>query len=153
MAGLTNNIEEFLKKLLLETEDGILEIGRNDLANHFNCAPSQINYVLTTRFTPYEGYHIESRRGGSGYIRIMKLSFKEQPNIRELINDAVGPSITKNKCYQLINTLVMEDIITKREGQLIMHGLEDTALTNVDNNKRNEVRADILRSILLVLLR
>ena len=153
MAGLTGSIEKFLKELLMETEDGIVEIGRNDLANRFNCAPSQINYVLTTRFTPYEGYHIESRRGGSGYIKIMKVSLKEQPNITELIQEAVGDSITKNKCYQLINTLIEEDFLSAREGRLIMHGLEDTALSNVDTDKRNQVRADILRSILLVLLR
>lgn len=153
MAGLTNTIEEFLKKLLKETEDGVIEIGRNELAGYFKCAPSQINYVLTTRFTPYKGYHIESRRGGSGYIKIMKLSFKEQPNIKELINNAVGSSITKNKTYHLINTLIEEEFITTREGQLITHGLEDTALTNVNVDSRNQVRADILRSMLLVLLR
>ena len=73
MAGLSNYIERFIKEMLQEAEDGMIEIGRNDLADQFHCAPSQINYVLSTRFTPYKGYYIESRRGGSGYIKIMKL--------------------------------------------------------------------------------
>ena len=153
MAGLTSKIELFLKKMIQETEDGIVEIGRNDLANYFDCAPSQINYVLTTRFTPYEGYHIESRRGGSGYIKIIKLSLEEIPDIKRLFNESIGSSITKNKAYRFINTLIEEGLLTKREGHIIMHGLEDTALTKVDQTIRNEVRADMLRSILLIVLR
>src|SRR5699024_12667377 len=104
MAALSNNIEKFLLELLEETNDGVVEIGRNELANQFNCAPSQINYVLTTRFTPYKGYYIESKRGGSGYIKIMKLSFKEDEPIDMLINETirseerrVGKKCRKNK--------------------------------------------------------
>ena len=153
MAGLSNSIESFLKELLSQTEDGILEIGRNDLASQFNCAPSQINYVLTTRFTPYKGYYIESRRGGSGYIKITKLAFSEVGYIDELINDVIGTSITKDKANSIVNSLYEEEVLTKREGRLIIHALEDTALTNVDNNIRNVVRADLLRNMLLAFLR
>ncbi|NLK42961.1 MAG: CtsR family transcriptional regulator, partial [Tissierellia bacterium] len=77
MPGLTNIIERFLKSLIDAQEDGIIEIQRNELAEKFNCAPSQINYVLSTRFTPYKGYYIESRRGGGGYIKIIKVSIDE----------------------------------------------------------------------------
>ena len=153
MAGLSNSIESFLKELLSQTEDGILEIGRNDLASQFNCAPSQINYVLTTRFTPYKGYYIESRRGGSGYIKITKLAFSEVGYIDELINEVIGTSITKDKANSIVKSLYEEEVLTKREGRLIIHALEDTALTNVDNNIRNIVRADLLRNMLLAFLR
>lgn len=71
MAGLTSEIEKFLKMMLEDSVDGMLEIGRNDLATRFDCAPSQINYVLSTRFTPYNGYLIESKRGGNGFIKII----------------------------------------------------------------------------------
>ncbi|QQK08092.1 CtsR family transcriptional regulator [Miniphocaeibacter halophilus] len=153
MAGLSNSIERFIKDLLEQTEDGIVEIGRNDLANQFNCAPSQINYVLTTRFTPYKGYYIESRRGGSGYIKIMKLTFTEESSIDQIINDVIGDSITKDMAYNIVNSLYEEEILSKREGQLILHALEDVALTNVNINYRNIVRADILRNMLLAFLR
>ncbi|HHX70908.1 MAG: CtsR family transcriptional regulator [Miniphocaeibacter sp.] len=153
MAGLSNSIERFIKDLLEQTEDGIVEIGRNDLANQFNCAPSQINYVLTTRFTPYKGYYIESRRGGSGYIRIMKLTFTEESSIDQIINEVIGESITKDTAYNIVNSLYEEKILSKREGQLILHALEDVALTNVNINYRNIVRADILRNMLLAFLR
>ena len=73
MAHLTSEIENFLKALLENSTDGMLEIGRNDLAIRFDCAPSQINYVLKTRFTPYNGYLIESKRGGNGFIKIITI--------------------------------------------------------------------------------
>lgn len=153
MAGLSNNIERFLLELIEETKDGIVEIGRNELASQFNCAPSQINYVLTTRFTPYKGYYIESKRGGSGYIKIMKLSFKEDEPIETLINDTIGDNITKDKAYHLIKALLEEEIVGEREAQLMYHALEDVALTNVSMDFRNIVRADILRNMLLAFLR
>ena len=76
MSDVSNNIEKFLLNMLNKTENGVLEIGRNVLASRFNCAPSQINYVLSTRFTPYRGYYIESRRGGAGYVRIVHLPLR-----------------------------------------------------------------------------
>ena len=153
MAGLSNSIEKFIKELLSQTEDGIVEIGRNDLANQFNCAPSQINYVLTTRFTPYKGYYIESRRGGSGYIRIMKLTFSNENSIDRIINEVISNSITKNMAYDIVNSLYEDGVINKREGQLMVHSIEDVALANVNINYRNIVRADILRNMLLAFLR
>ena len=69
MAGLSNYIERFIKEMLQEAEDGMIEIGRNDLADQFNCAPSQINYVLSTRFIPYKRYYIESRQKESYYYQ------------------------------------------------------------------------------------
>ena len=81
--GLTSDIEKFLLERMRLEKREYIEIGRNDLAEQFNCAPSQINYVLTTRFTPYQGYYVESRRGGSGYIKIIKLEMTED----QLINN------------------------------------------------------------------
>lgn len=153
MAGLSNSIERFIKSLLEETDNGIIEIGRNDLASQFNCAPSQINYVLTTRFTPYKGYYIESRRGGSGYIKIIKLTFSDEKSIDLIINKVIGTSITKDRAYDIVNNLYEERIISEREGQLILHALEDVSLTNVNIDFRNIVRADLLRNMLLAFLR
>ncbi len=147
MPGMSNIIERFIKEALEEAEDGIIEIGRNDLADQFGCAPSQINYVLTTRFTPYKGYYIESRRGGGGYIKIMKVGIDEDEYMEELILNTIGgESITKNKAFHLIQELEEEEIITKREAYLMKASIEDTALKNITTG-RNHLRADILKKI------
>ncbi len=151
MPGMSNLIERFIKEMLEETEDGIIEIGRNDLADQFGCAPSQINYVLTTRFTPYKGYYIESRRGGGGYIKIMKVEIDEDEYMEELILNTIGDSITKNKAFNIIEGLVEEEIITPREGYLMRASIEDTALKNVTAG-RNHLRADILKNMLLIIM-
>src|SRR5690554_5485877 len=86
MARLSDIIEEFLKTLLTESE-GELELQRNDLASYFECAPSQINYVLATRFTLNHGYYIESRRGGGGYIRITRLDLEKDDYLLQLLTE------------------------------------------------------------------
>ncbi|NMB07723.1 MAG: CtsR family transcriptional regulator [Tissierellia bacterium] len=152
MPGMSNIIERFIKEMLEEAEDGIIEIGRNDLADQFGCAPSQINYVLTTRFTPYKGYYIESKRGGGGYIKIMKVGINEDKYMEELILNTIGDSITKNKAFHIIEGLVEEEIISTREGYLMKASIEDTALRNVTSG-RNHLRADILKNMLLIVMR
>ena len=151
MAGLSNIIEIFIKDLLVKAE-GTIEIQRNELAEYFECAPSQINYVLTTRFTPYKGYYIESRRGGGGYIKIIKVSINEYKDINNIIVNTIGDSITKNKAYDIIDALNEEEIITNREGDIIKAAIGDRAI-NCEYNIRNAVRADILKNIMLILVK
>ena len=153
MAGLSNSIEAFLKEMLNNSDDDYIEIGRNDLASQFNCAPSQINYVLTTRFTPYKGYYIESRRGGSGYVKIIKLTIKDDNPIKEIVDDVIGDKITKDKSTNIIKMLLDEDLITDREALVMMHALEDNTLSKVDFNDRNILRADLLKNMLLAFMR
>lgn len=151
MSRISNIIEEFIMELIQEAEDGIIEIQRNELAEHFDCAPSQINYVLSTRFTPYRGYYVESKRGGGGYIKIVKVEFDTENTINELIMNTIGDSITKNKSYSIIDALQEEDIITERETYLMKVALGDRSLAcNTEN--RNKLRADILKNMLLILL-
>ncbi|NLJ98634.1 MAG: CtsR family transcriptional regulator [Tissierellia bacterium] len=152
MSGISNIIENFIKQMLEEAESGIIEIGRNDLAEQFGCAPSQINYVLTTRFTPYKGYYIESRRGGGGYIKIIKVGIEEDKNMEDLIVNTIGDSITKNKGYHIIEGLIEEKVVSKREGRLMKAAIEDIALQGASKGK-NKIRADILKNMLLVLMR
>lgn len=152
MSGLTGNIEKFLKSLLMESE-GSIEIGRNELADHFGCAPSQINYVLSTRFTPYKGYYIESKRGGSGYIRIIELTVNVDSSIKSLIEDGIGDSITKYKADSLISSLVEKKIASEKEALLMTHAVDDRALVSVPTEDRNKIRADILKNILIMYLR
>lgn len=152
MPGMSNLIERFIKEMIEKTEDGIIEIGRNDLANQFGCAPSQINYVLTTRFTPYKGYYIESKRGGGGYIKIMKVGIHEHKHMEDLILNTIGNAITKNKAFHIIEGLIEEEIITPREGAIMKASIENTALQKVTSG-RNHLRADILKNMLLIIMK
>lgn len=152
MAGLSNEIERWILELLKETENGILEIGRNEMAQQFGCAPSQINYVLTTRFTPYKGYSIESRRGGAGYIRIVRVTMDGEEALKDLIQNTIGDQITKDRATHIIRKLVKDKIAKPTEGQLMLQAMEDMALSKVKED-RNRVRADLLRNMLMVYFR
>lgn len=147
MARLSNHIEDYLRALLLERE-GKIEIKRNVLAEHFNCAPSQINYVLTTRFTPVQGFFVESRRGGGGFIRIVQVEIKSDAEFYDRLTEAVGKSITQSKANQILDTLEEMDYMTENERHLLGLTLSDRALA-VAGDKRNGVRADLLQNILL----
>ncbi len=147
MARLSNHIEDYLRALLLERE-GQIEIKRNVLAEHFNCAPSQINYVLTTRFTPVQGFFVESRRGGGGFIRIVQVEIKSDAEFYDQLTEAVGKSITQSKANQILDTLQEMDYMTENERRLLGLTLSDQALAAA-GDKRNGVRADLLQNILL----
>ncbi len=149
MAGISNIIEAFIKSLL-EDGEGSIEIQRNELAEYFDCAPSQINYVLSTRFTANKGYYIESRRGGGGYIKIIKVSIHEYKDINDIIVNTIGDSITKNKAFDIVDGLWEEEIITKRESEIIKAAIGDRSL-NCDPMLRNCLRAYILKNVLLIL--
>ncbi len=151
MSKITVTIESFIKNKIEETDSGIIEIGRNDLANQFGCAPSQINYVLSTRFTPYMGYYIESKRGGGGYIKIVKISMEEEW-FGDLIIDTIGENITKNKAFSIIETFVERDIVSQKEAALMRAAMEDTALNKISLGDRNYIRADILKNMLLIIM-
>ena len=149
MAKLSNSIEEFLNELIFES-GGVVEIQRSKISDQFNCAPSQINYVLTTRFTPFKGYYVESRRGGGGYIRIVKVKLEDDEDILERFLDFIGDSITKNNSDDLIEELVRLNKLTEREMELMKVSLSDRSLSQCEN--RNELRADLLKNMLLVIL-
>ncbi|TJX13244.1 CtsR family transcriptional regulator [Tissierella creatinini] len=151
MSGVSNIIEAFIKNLL-ENADGTIEIQRNELAEYFQCAPSQINYVLSTRFTQNKGYYIESRRGGGGYIKIIKVSINEYEDINDIIVNTIGDSITKNKAFDLIEGLLEEDIISQRESDIIKAAIGDSSL-KCDLALRNSLRAYILKNIMLILVK
>lgn len=151
MAGLSNLIEQFIKELIDEM-DGVVEIQRNELASQFECAPSQINYVLSTRFTPYKGYYIESRRGGGGYIKIVKVKLQEDLSLNNIIQNIVGESLTENKAHEIISALVEEEVISGREADIIKASISDRAF-NCEPGDRNVIRASVLRNILLVLVK
>lgn len=151
--GLTSQIEKFLLDMLDLDKRGFIEIGRNDLAERFSCAPSQINYVLSTRFSPYKGYYVESRRGGRGYIKIYKIDMTEDELVNGVLTNTIKDDITLDKATQVLETLISEDVLSKREALFIYHAIDDNGLRLVDVSKRNEVRAQMFKNVLLALLR
>ncbi|CUO85881.1 CtsR family transcriptional regulator [Clostridium sp. NSJ-49] len=150
MARISDGIAEFLNNMIEEKTSKEIIIQRNDLADKFNCAPSQINYVLTTRFSHEKGYIIESRRGGGGYIVIKKISNDNNEKIAMMLNEAIGKSITYQGALSLINYLLELNLVTERECDLIKMSVNDRILTSVED--KNKVRADILRGMIAVIL-
>ena len=139
MARLSDIIESFIKEMLNENGGDQVQIQRNELADQFRCAPSQINYVLTTRFTSDKGYVIESRRGGGGHIVI-----------KQLIYDAIGSSITYHNALSIIENLYELDIITEREKEIMKIAINDRSLISIE--EKNKSRADILKGMVMVIL-
>ena len=150
MARLSDVIEQFIKEMIKENSESELQIQRNELANLFSCAPSQINYVLTTRFTTDKGYYIESKRGGGGCILIRRVDYVEHKSLAEYINEKIGDSITYDSGVQIIDSLLESNKITQREALLMKVAINDRTLVQGDN--RNRLRADILKSLIMVVL-
>ncbi|MEG1537530.1 MAG: CtsR family transcriptional regulator [Clostridiales bacterium] len=151
MSTLASQIEEYIKRLLASSEKGVLELKRSDLAEIFMCVPSQINYVLTTRFSSGQGYLVESRRGGGGYLRIIKLSMESGSDLISLLNAAKGQRVSRQAGEKLVQRLVEEEFLTKREGMIILALTDEQVLKNCEDS--DGMRGELLNQLLLLLLR
>ena len=147
--NLSDIIEGFIKELLEASNNRAIEIQRNILAQQFDCSPSQINYVLTTRFNNDRGYLVESRRGGGGYIRIFKVSSSMEDELERILNDSIGDSITFNKAFDLLHALSDRVLISRKELKIMQSVLSDRALNSVSYENRNKIRADLLKEMIL----
>ena len=127
---------------MLNDENGIAEIQRNELANTLGCVPSQINYVITSRFTPEQGYIVESRRGGGGYIRIIRRSMTKSDLIMHIVN-SIGPKLDAASMRAMLRS--------ESDAHLMMAGLSDSALAPAPKEIRDQLRASIFKNMLLVL--
>ena len=142
---ITDVIEEFIKDLL--NDDDELEIQRNELAEHFNCVPSQINYVIATRFKPSQGYYVESRRGGGGHITIRKISNTKSDYIMYIIKN-IGNELTANEVNVLISDFLSYDLINAKEAKLLKVATSDNVLS-LTKDIKDQVRARIFKNMLL----
>lgn len=150
MANLADDIEQYLKEHLQRSQ--MVEVQRAMLAAHFACAPSQINYVLTTRFTPERGYVVESRRGGGGYIRIIRLNLEEGDALHQLLHQGIGERVSQAEALGFIGRLHEHGYLDDREVALMEAAMHREALL-VDLPLRDRLRAHLLRSMLLAILR
>ena len=146
---ISDMIERIIKEMLKENE-GLAEFKRNDLALKFGCVPSQINYVITSRFTPEKGYTVESRRGGGGFIKITQVRFDKSSYIMHFIN-AVGDSIDYNTTKVFLSNLYNHDIISEREARMILNITSDNLLREFAE-KKDALRAAILKNAVLALI-
>ncbi|MFV0561129.1 MAG: CtsR family transcriptional regulator [Enterococcus sp.] len=137
-------IEAYIKKILEDNE--IIEIRRIEMADLFNCVPSQINYVINTRFTIQRGYLVESKRGGGGYIRIAKVKISDKKHLLEQIEQLIDDTIGENDALAIVQKLYEEQFITKKEGNLMLSALAKNTL-NIENYE-GYIRARVLRAFL-----
>ncbi|WXR63088.1 CtsR family transcriptional regulator [Peptostreptococcaceae bacterium AGR-M142] len=144
---MSDLIEKFIKELLDESNS--VQIKRNELADYFECAPSQINYVLTTRFNSDRGYYIESRRGGGGYIKIIKINLNEDDYLSYLIKEEIGSSLSYKKARLIISNLKERDVINQKEQKIILSAINDRVLNIPVDELRDRLRANILKSIII----
>lgn len=146
--GISDLIAAFLQESLEETDGGVLEIQRSDLAQRFNCVPSQINYVMSTRFSPEHGYIVESRRGGNGYIRITRVRVDRQTLMMHVIN-SLGDHVDLPSARAILSNLVQAGALEEAVGRPLLTAVGDKALNRVPRELRDAVRADVLKQVLI----
>ena len=149
--GISDLIASFLQESLEEAENGVLEVQRSDLAQRFNCVPSQINYVMSTRFSPERGYIVESRRGGGGYIRIRRVQMDRQALLMHVIN-SIGGELDGRSARAILTNLAQSEAVAPAAAQAALCALSDSALHTVPKDRRDALRADILKQILIHLV-
>ena len=143
---ISDIIEDFIKDLLNDDQEEI-EIQRNELAEHFNCVPSQINYVIATRFKPSQGYYVESRRGGGGHITIKKINNSKSEYLMHIIKN-IGNELTANEVDVLISDFLSYNLISAKEAKLLKVATSDNVLS-LTKDLKDQVRARIFKNMLL----
>ena len=144
---ISDSVANYILQLLNEA-DGIAEIQRNELAGFLGCVPSQINYVLTSRFTPEQGYLVESRRGGGGYIRITRLQISRPDMIMHIIN-TVGNTLDAGTARAMTENMLQNGVLDREAAELLQAAVSEKALSLLPRELRNEARASIYKNMLI----
>lgn len=148
------NISDVIERFILDNlgEDLSLNVSRNELANYFNCAPSQINYVLNTRFTSNKGFSIDSRKGGGGYVKIVRIIPENSNYLQHLISCDIGSSISYPLCCQILDGLVNNKYITPNDSNIIKIATNPRSLAN-PFKMEDGIRANIMKNILINIIK
>lgn len=147
--SLSNSITQLILEML--KKNGYTEIQRNELAQTLGCVPSQINYVISSRFTPEQGYIVESRRGGGGYIRISRVKLNTGAALMHTVN-SVGDDIDELTCRVNIKNLAYQNLLSEQATRLILIATSDNCLKLLPVELRDRARASILKQMLLASL-
>ena len=145
---LTNLIEDFIKEMIAE-ENGTIELKRNELAGRFGCVPSQINYVISTRFSPERGYIVESRRGGGGYIKIQRVMPKPGNRMMHLVN-AIGNYVSYADAAAIVRNCYDYDLISEKEARIILAAITEKSIP-IEQPQQDVLRARMLKNILVAI--
>ncbi len=150
MAKLLSDLIEDLINEMIDDNQGFVEITRGELAERVNCVPSQITYVLSTRFTNGQGYLVESRRGGGGWIRIRKIAHQDSPQryVMHVLN-TIGESLSQHQAEVYLRNFIDYKVISDDVAGVMRAGLSDQALARVDGPLRDLLRMDMLKNMLL----
>lgn len=147
---MSDTIENFIRELFVD--DNSIELKRNELAMYFNCVPSQINYVIQTRFTTERGYIVESRRGGGGHIKITRVAMNSNEALRHVLS-SVGDSLDVMTAEAIINNLYVNEVLNSEQAKLILTACSNNALSPVsDGFLKNRIRASIFKNLLLMFI-
>ncbi len=151
MARISDHIETLIKKMI-EQNGGLIEISRNSLADRLNCVPSQITYVLATRFKNDQGFLVESRRGGGGWIRIRRVEM-DTPNqyLMHALN-TIGDRLSQHQAEVLVRNFIDYNIVKEREGRLLRSATSDRSVIRVPIEFRDQVRMEIFKNMLISLV-
>ncbi|AMV61119.1 Transcriptional regulator CtsR [Pediococcus damnosus] len=144
--NISDIIEKYLKQILADSEE--IEIRRSKIADLFDVVPSQINYVIKTRFTIQNGYVVESKRGGGGYIRIEKVKLLDDLDVLDTLIQVIGDSINQRDAISIVKSLYEDDVIDKREGNLVLAAIDKKTLAMSDRDEEDQLRARILIAVL-----
>lgn len=147
MKNISDIIEAYLKTVLNQSESEIVVIKRSEVADKFQCVPSQINYVINTRFTTEKGYVVESKRGGGGYIRIAKVKLYDHAQVIDQLLNLIENKLSQQMAENMILRLVEEKIINTREAK-IMLSVIDRSVICTDLPLRDELRARLMVAML-----
>lgn len=150
MSNISNIIEQYLKQVLQAQEQKMIEIKRSEIADRFQCVPSQINYVINTRFTAEKGYIVESKRGGGGYIRIIRIEHQDEAALIDDVIGMIGESVSQQAAMDILSRLAEEEVISSREARIMLSAVERNTLS-FHLPLRDEVRARILIAMLSAL--
>lgn len=147
---MSDIVAQYITQMLEET-GGNAEIQRNELAQTLGCVPSQINYVLTSRFTPEQGYIVESRRGGGGYIRITRVHLDANSAIMHVVN-SIGKSLDYGVARIMLQNMVQQSLISKEAANLMHSAVSERAYADIPREYRDNLRAHVFKNMLLTLI-
>ncbi|WP_096156023.1 MULTISPECIES: CtsR family transcriptional regulator [Bacillus] len=150
MRNISDIIEQYLKQIVERNEENFAEIKRSEIADKFECVPSQINYVINTRFTLERGYVVESKRGGGGYIRIIKIKPHDNLHLIDQVLTIVHNRISQSSAEDVIFRLIEEGVISSREAK-IMISVMDRSVLYLELPERDELRARMLHAMITTL--
>ena len=145
---ISDLITQEILKMLSESEENTAEIQRNELAGVIGCAPSQINYVLSSRFTPEHGYIIESRRGGGGYIKIKRVVLKHSSALMHIIN-SIGDRIDALSTRIVLENCLETGLISRDVARIMAAAVSEKVMQELPPILKDTLRAAILKQMLL----